>query len=942
MNLIKLCLIVLSLHGAMFSKFEYFSLYDGQSINKDKNGAGKTIVKSGNLKLREGGEYTNGVSGSMIKVQASGVVLDLADYAVESGCRRSGVSIGIEVGFSPEELYADKSVRQVSNITIKNGSLLSFDIGVIVHSGVQNITIENCNFEGVSCGIMFLGKDSLSGPIIKATVTDCTVIGHGLDIQDKTVMIEKYIQGMLSVCSYYYMQDFMPLCLRDDLNGGFFYNGVMARCVQGLTLKNLYVHNIGYQDYIHSPERGDKKNKSIGLYCKDCINVICDKVSVNCVSSELSSIGLQFESCMQLKLVDTESVYHRSTGVACGIAILNRNSAYDDGLVLLHNVRCNSNQVRNVENESVDQKSIGIYIKGPYSIQAEQVSCSDHVGAMESFGFYADCIKESLFKDCAFSKNKSCDMHHKKEVKAVGFCAERAEGLTFERCKFSYNSGFNTAIGLCLHDATTVDFQECDFFYNKAKVYAKNEIEDRSVTDSIRYQQEHEEISNHGPAVKAALTGGYGCIVEGCKKINFHKCKAQHNVGHRSSGFTLRDSSLIVFQDTDSLYQYGYGQFLHSDINLQEQGGIVPSNHNLEILDIHKPRLFNHLLTDQSFLEHLNVQKLSESLLAGTESVRAKWLLNKKESESQEKRMIASIGILSALIARFRLWGVAFGVHLHNCTGCLMQHCKFSGQFSDNDNAVGCIVTGCSEDLYVEDCVFSYNCSWKNSVRRGMSRKNRYDSVYDLSAVKPYWDMVVKSCNQATDEQEFGFFADGEKLIAQGHKELCGEGHDMYVILNQKKYNYVNIIAPLAGGLVLSDCCDGGTLLRNFFHANQGGAGYCAGLLLHIAENFLVQDNKFEDNASNIYGHCRGLMDVNLYSENSFLNNTLSFNRVDGYYNAHSLVIAESRNTESAVYPLVELNSGKAKTKISDIDNVEIVFPMSKALDKKKSRELDR
>ena len=931
----------MSLHGVMLSKFEYFSVYDGQSINKDKNGAGKTIVKSGNLKLREGGEYTNGVSGSMIKVQASGVVLDLAEYAVRSGCGRTGVSVGIEVGFSPEELYANDSLRQVSNITIKNGSLLNFDIGVIVHSGVQSITIENCNFEDVSCGIMFLGKESLMGQIIKATVSDCTVIGHGKDIQDKTDIIKKFIQEVLSVCNYDYTQDFLPLCLRNGLSSGFFYNGVMARSVQGLTLKNLYVHNIGNQEYMQGQKQGDKQDESIGVYCKDCINVSCSKVSVNCVSSELSSIGLQFESCMQLKLADVESVYHRSAGVACGIAILNRDSSYDNGLVLLRNVQCNSNQVKAIESSGEDQRSIGIYIKGPYSIQAEQVSCSDHVGAVESFGFFADCIKESLFKDCAFSKNKSYDEYHEKEVKAVGFCAERAEGLTFERCKFSYNSGFNTAIGLCLHDATTIDFQECDFFYNKAKTYAKNELSGRSDTGSIRYQQEHEEISNHGPAVNAALTGGYGCIVEDCKKINFQNCKAQHNVGHRSSGFTLRDSALIVFQDTRSLYQYGYGEFLHPDINLQGLGGVVPHNHNLEILEIHKPRLFNHLLADKSFLEHLNIRKLSESLLAGTESVRAKWLSNKKESVAQEKRMIASIGVLSALIARFRLWGVAFGVHLHNCVGCLIQNCKFSGQLSDNDNAVGCIVTGCSEDLYIEDCVFSYNCSWKNSVRRGASKKNRCDSFYDLSAVKPYWDMIVKSYNQASNEQEFGFFTAGEKLIAQGHKELGGEGHDMYVILNQKKYNYVSIIAPLAGGLVLSDCCDGGTLLRNFFHANQGGAGYCAGLLLHIAQNFLVQDNKFEDNASNIYGHCRGLMDVNLYSENSFLNNTLSFNRVDGYYNAHSLVIAESRNTESSVYPLVELNSGKAKTKISDIDNVEIVFPMSKALDKKKSRELD-
>ena len=192
-------------------------------------------------------------------------------------------------------------------------------------------------------------------------------------------------------------------------------------------------------------------------------------------------------------------------------------------------------------------------------------------------------------------------------------------------------------------------------------------------------------------------------------------------------------------------------------------------------------------------------------------------------------------------------------MQIHNSSSMLIKNCKFLGQMSKKDNAIGLAVTGMSSDLYMEHNEFSYNCGWSDSNKFDMPISSSYRCRYDLSAIKPLWDILFTTFDQAGNGNEVGFLDESNTLIAQVHKEFDGSGDDITVRIGRWKNTFVNIVAPLSAGLVLADCCYSGTLLHNKFHANKGNAGYCSGLTCHQAEIFLTHSNNFDDNAANIY-----------------------------------------------------------------------------------------
>jgi len=933
-------------------KPEFFSISDGQSTHqKYSSSSGKSIIKSGTWNLINGGNYYPVSSGPMIQVKSSGVTVDLQNFALTNTDTNSLV-IGIEVGYSKAELDADPTLQQISNVTIKNGCFINFDVGIIVHQGVNTITIENCSFDGISYGVILLGTYSTKNEsTIRSSIKNCTIIGHGLDMQERLIVLKGRIEDLYG----YGPDSFMPF-KKDIFENGhpenvYSYGGVIANYVFGLTIENTRVQNIGYQDYSGAPEGAGRRTGSIGILSRRGAGVLIKSSYIYSCASEVKAVGVKIEATRNVTFEDTECIYQKSAGIACGIEILDDrdfSSRYSlrERTLYFKNVLCHLNSAKETEFVSNSPEiAAGISVKGLFSIQADKLVSEGHTGKKKSYGFKAYNLMNSCFSHCVFNKNKSSrdenDVASDLGITAFGFMAELCDGLIFNSCDFSNNVGKNTGIGLCLLSTLNTELEYCTFLRNKGLLYKKNELGSSDVSGSIRSQQDTQEISNYGPVVESSRTGGYGCVVELADRTGFLHCTFRNNDGHRAVGLHCRNSSIVAIQDTTATYQHAYGQFLHQDFSLQSQGGQISSSYDIPVMDVHKSMFFHHMYPQGFSLSTINLLDFTFDFLVGTQAIRSGWAKDQIVSLQEQRKVVRTISLLQSLIARFRMWGIACGVHMHNCGGILIKRCNFSGQISDYDNAIGCVVTGRSADFYMENSSLEYNCGWKKSNKESVHPLSGYEYRYDLSAIKPFWNVLMSQFSKADSEDSAGFLETEDQLIAQGHQDFDGAGDDVYVVLKRRKLPFVNVIAPVSSGLVLADCCSAGTLVKNSFHGNKGAAGYCTGLLFHQAENFLVQENVIDDNASNIYGHCCGLMDVNLYSENSFIKNHLSFNRVDGFYNSHSLIIADTRSKLSSVYPKVELNNKNTKVKSTELDNIEVIFPSLSYTDKKESKKKD-
>lgn len=167
--------------------------------------------------LQEAGTYPLDTPGSLLQVKSSGVHLDLDGYSLNNKNEKDLV-IGIEVGYSQADLDAHPELQQVSNIVIKNGYFKGFDVGIVVHQGVNNVVIQDCSFESVSVGIALPGKVSdRQDRTTRVQIKDSVIIGHGLDKQEKIVLLKKKIEGLEAQGYGYGVDTFMPL-LQDPLD----------------------------------------------------------------------------------------------------------------------------------------------------------------------------------------------------------------------------------------------------------------------------------------------------------------------------------------------------------------------------------------------------------------------------------------------------------------------------------------------------------------------------------------------------------------------------------------------------------------------------------------------------------------------------------------------------------------------------------------------------
>ena len=912
-------------------KTEKFSLFDGQHLGKSS----RAIKKSGYWQLREGGEYQANNFESMIQVKASGVTIDFNNYSMinKAGSR---LSVGIEVGFSQTELLQDSSLQQISNIVIKNGCFTNFDVGIIVHAGVNSITIENSTFDGVSSGIIFLGRcNQKKDAVIKGVVKGCTILGHGQDKASSLLRLRDYLERHVECDD---TNNPLNLLAKTDLKLQEFnqylcaYAGIIANYVHGLTIEDVYIQGIGYASYLNQSEK-ELPTLSFGIWCKNCAGVFISLSSVYCGASALKAVGMKFDGCPYVNIEDSDCLHHHSKQVVGGIEVT-LGASDNEGLLYLNNVRSELHKIEEAPG-CQNQLSTALCVIGPFSLEVKKSIFNENYSCKNVYGFYGSNIKKSRFENVTFNKNQSFS----KDLdgsSSIGFFTESSQGLLFQSCHFSHNYSQHRGAGCCIKNSSNIEFKDCSFFDNQAEGYADVELMGSDTVGSIAYEQHRQKVSSYGPVVQAARTGGYGLIVQACHRISLLNSKSENNSGHRAAGFLFDSSCLINLQNCFAQYQYAYGNLLDDVIDFDKQSD---SSIHISLLDMQKQFLFEPVYDSVDLKNVINYSQVAAKYLSLRKKLPTYWQKSAALPMSIERDFVRYISLLQGSLARYRMWGTAIGIHVHNCRILRLSSCDCIGQVSEKDSAIGCLVTGQSEDFYIQNSNFSYNTGWIESNAHLSQVNADYDYTCNISAVASLLNQVVQRYSKALSPQDQGFVQKGSSLIIQGGMDMYEDQEVVDVVVDKSKQRFVNIFAPTTAGLVFADSCSGGSLISNTMESNKGHAGYCYGLLAHKAENLLVQNNVIKDNASNIYGYCCGLMDINLYSANSYMQNYLSFNRVGGFFDSHSCIITEGREQESQVYPKTVLNNGKKERVASELDNVEVLFPTVIASDKKKVKK---
>ncbi len=690
----------------------------------------------------------------MIKIVTSDVVFNGSNHSIESKDTFHGGLIGIEIGYSPAELAADSSLKQPSNIQVRNLTLNNFDCGVFIHHGVKEVVIENCTISGTSLGILSLGilGSVLSNSVLDVTVQNVTVVGHASDKHHSLVKLKERVESV-----YQYPTDHFMKLKADPLNldtvDVYTYAGLWFVCVENVYLKNIKVHHIGYCDYAQVSEGNGRRSEGIGIILNTCKRIKLKNMSSDDCFSEVKAVGMQLDNILRMRCNDSIFSHHSSALKAVGIEVQNESgSDYSIDEVWFKHVAAEENQGGDI--------AIGMDLTDSRGFAGYDLIAKFNQGGKEAYGIYTKKAHALVLEDSTLSSNlairQTNDVATPLGIVAAGLFGENVAGLQIKRCSSIGMQAMNSVFGVYLKDGMSVRVEDSQFSANVAVTRRSGE------EAQVRSEQDIAEISKYGPVVDATNTGGYGFMSLNTSKMKIDRCYAVTNVGHRSAGFCFKNCVSVGLSDSLVSAQVATGTML--DTSFLVDHVVDPTSSSIQLA--HKPLLFSDMTKSS-----IDLVATTDLFLKKMTDIRARQVLGLEPLYDDVVSMLATSNVLQSAVARYRLWGTAFGIHAHNTVGCLLKNNTCVGQMSFFDNAIGIGFTGRNSGHLVDGCNLSYNNAWYLSAQALPSGGTpQYAYKYDLSGMKVFWEALTnpwtqhRSLSNSYDVLSVNFSPDGTML----------------------------------------------------------------------------------------------------------------------------------------------------------------------------------
>lgn len=845
----------------------------------------------------------------MIKIIASDIVVDFQDIGIYNKNALQSGWIGIEIGWTPEELIADSSRIQPRNIIIKNLSLYDFDCGLIVHEGVSNIIIKNCRFFDTAAGILILGKENSLVNRVKLNeinITDTEVNYHEALTNLKTIIETNYGYG-----ANYWMT-----LLSDPFNSNaldvYSYFGIWINNVMDLCLEEIKINGIGYDNYVSMSEGDGQRTVAIGCVLKNTKQIAMKNVMISGSQSEIKAVGMQLDNCFDVLLEDSSFSFQSSAIRAVGIEITNVTSAEYSVEAL---------RVKSIEskNNYGGEVGIGMDLSSVRGVSGSDITSKLNRGGKQAYGIYANNLYTVNLKNGSVGENLATgsvnNLATNQGITSAGFYGINVNSMQLRKIDCNSMKALNSSYGMYLNNSSSIQCFECLFVANVATMMRSGEAVD------IRTQQDSQEISKYGPVVAATGTGAYGAYLDNCKFIKFDECTFNSQTGHRAIGLCAKNSRALALVNCLASTQFATG--LMFDSTLVTNNAANPTA--VPIQPAHQSLLFG-----DSSKTSVDALTTTDLFLTKMTAIRAAQIAGTTPTYSDVVAMISTASLLQAMVARYRLWSVAFGVYFYNVTGVLIKDMVCVGNISMFDNGVGICCAGRNADISVEDTAMSFNIGGIVSMQTAATSPTaQYKYKYNLIGLKAFWAMLTTSLTTplplAADGDDIGFLSDSTHFTAQGNKDFGDgtTGDDVYVKLNGTDHRVmVSPVGPVGAGLVMGDFVLEGLVKNSILYGNQGTAGGAFGVVLDKAISVTLESCNIAGSLSNIYGYTVGALDVTTHSLNLYMNNFLEGNKCSVFNNANYMIPFNPLDPNGLAFPVTNMYNGKFSNVTTMSDNI--------------------
>ena len=355
-----------------------------------------SIKQSKSLRLTRSGFYSptsEAASSPMFQVLASTVIIDLNGQSLSKNTADGVHAIGIEVGYNPVTLAADPTLTidsQPQNVIIRNGTLDSFDVGVVVHKGVKSVRFENVSFSRTPIGIVYMGDTGQSEEIASCSMSDVKIIGDNSDASGSSGALEWARRKLETTDSdasnglgfNYGANTFMNATNPVDGSDASVYYGIVLRHTNNMEFNNVLIDGIGYRD--------GETNSTVtyGVDVTNSKNLFLTGVNASSNISPAQVVACHFNGCSSLSIKDCifsnnlaqyvavptsgSTNYRRSIG----LLLESVNAVFMTGLT------CNTNEASNAGDTGNEERAraYGVLWNSGTALELTDITCNHNEG----------------------------------------------------------------------------------------------------------------------------------------------------------------------------------------------------------------------------------------------------------------------------------------------------------------------------------------------------------------------------------------------------------------------------------------------------------------------------------------------------------------------------------------------------------------------------------
>ena len=859
-------------HHTNFPTTQIFSLNNLNNRSKD-------ITRSGSYRLTYSDTYAPtslSASNPMIRVKASTVEIDLNGMEIVCNDTSGTGYVGIEIGLPPS-----LSGTQPTNVVIKNGSLKGFDCGILIHSGVKNVMIENVQITNSSVGVICMGKSGGfdTESVVSVIFDNVRILGHALD--KRTALVN--LKTLLETTYTYGSNTFMPL-RADPLNSEtvdvYTYSGIVAIYTSDIFFMDSCIQGIGYGGY---DEGNGNRTEGVGIVLRNCTRVGMQRSYVDQALSQTKSVGLQIEATNDIELQDCQFGNNTSQTQAVGLELF--TAASPDYIV-------ESMKISNCEfnlNYS-DATAIGANLSLIRDLKIYDSHFCRNNGLVTCYGLYSTKMNYATIVDTTCSANfaNGSSTQTADGVLAVGVylkygSAGDLSSISFDNVQASSNIGTNSGRGMYINGANSVVFSHVVCSLNQGTSLRTTEDTDLigTTTNVSGFDQSASVISKHLGVL--TTTGGVGLWLENVNNCVCNDVVTIYNQGIRSTGILGRTCTDCTFIGCNTSSQQSTGSCFHSDLASETPAtlGVIAAQQQL-LYGGDSSSTINATYTTDKFLTSIGTIKTSQ-------------LVPSALAYSDLKTVSSAMALLQAGTARFRLWGTAVGLHLHNSSGCLIDKHRALRNTSPKDSAMGVAFTGEIQACTVRNSDLSYNCGWTDSIRTNSTQN--YNHTFDLTSTYPFWDMLANpGAGDGVDPTVNGTWGYASTTVNTTGFYITGgvysaQGEFIKIQLDGTARKMVNFVGPATIGCLVGDAALDVLVEDNLIQGNNGNSGQAYGILLDVGFSVVIKGNRVYGSATNSYGLSFGIFDKCAHSASVQLQNESSGNRSGSFYNANYMIL---------------------------------------------------